>query len=183
MRTTRTRVDHALRVDPHPLAAVTGSPILHKGRLYIPLASREEAAGGGPDYPCCTFRGSVVALDADTGRQVWKTHIISEEPKATKKNSRGVQLYAPSGAGIWDTPTIDEARGLAIFDVADCKYQGPGPYNERVLALHINGAVVGDIVFKIPPLRIGHSAEAYVSRDHCDAGILRRRLGRRSPAL
>ena len=65
-------------VDPHPLAAVTGSPILHKGRLYVPLASREEAAGGGPDYPCCTFRGSVVALDADTGKQIWKTHIIGE---------------------------------------------------------------------------------------------------------
>ena len=101
-------------VDPHPLAAVTGSPILHKGRLYVPLASREEAAGGGPDYPCCTFRGSIVALDANTGKQIWKTHIIDQEPKPTKKNSRGVQLYAPSGAGIWDTPTIDEARGVHV---------------------------------------------------------------------
>ena len=106
-------------VDPHPLAAVTGSPILHKGRLYVPLASREEAAGGGPDYPCCTFRGSVVALDADTGKQIWKTHIIGEEPKPTKKNSRGVQLYAPSGGGIWDTPTIDEARGALYIGTGD----------------------------------------------------------------
>jgi polyvinyl alcohol dehydrogenase (cytochrome) len=105
--------------DPHPLAAVTGSPILYKDRLYVPLASREEAAGGGPDYPCCTFRGSVVALDANTGKQVWKTHIIDQEPKPTKKNSRGVQLYAPSGAGIWDTPTIDEARGVMYIGTGD----------------------------------------------------------------
>jgi polyvinyl alcohol dehydrogenase (cytochrome) len=106
-------------VDPHPLAAVTGAPILHKGRLYVPLASREEAAGGGPDYPCCTFRGSVVALDAGSGKQAWKTFIIDDQPKPTKKNARGVQLYAPSGAGIWDTPTIDEARGAIYIGTGD----------------------------------------------------------------
>ena len=80
----------------------------------MPLASREEAAGGGPDYPCCTFRGSIVALDANTGKQIWKTYIIDQEPKPTRKNSRGVQLYAPSGGGIWATPTIDEARGVHV---------------------------------------------------------------------
>ena len=88
-------------VDPHLLAAVTGAPTFYKGRLYVPLASREEAAGGGLDYPCCTFRGSLVALNADTGKQIWKTYIIPDEPKPTRKNSRGVQLFAPSGAGLW----------------------------------------------------------------------------------
>ena len=125
-------------VDPHPLAAVTGSPVLHKGRLYVPLASREEAAGGGPDYPCCTFRGSIVALDADTGKQVWKTHIISEEPKPTKKNSRGVQLYAPSGAGIWDTPSIDEARGVLYIGTGDAYSKPPvPPTTDAVMALDL----------------------------------------------
>src|SRR5258705_6959129 len=106
-------------VDPHPLAAVTGAPVLHKGRLYVPLASREEAAGGGPDYPCCTFRCSIVALEANTGKQISKTHIIEQEPKPTTKNSRGVQLFAPSGAGIWNTPTIDEARGALYIGTGD----------------------------------------------------------------
>ena len=125
-------------VDPHPLAAVTGSPILYKGRLYVPLASREEAAGGGPDYPCCTFRGSIVALDADTGKQIWKTHIISEEPKPTKKNSRGVQLYAPSGAGIWDTPSIDEARGVLYIGTGDAYSKPPvPPATDAVMALDL----------------------------------------------
>jgi polyvinyl alcohol dehydrogenase (cytochrome) len=125
-------------VDPHPLAAVTGSPILFKGRLYVPLASREEAAGGGLDYPCCTFRGSVVALDADTGKQVWKTHLISEEPKPTKKNSRGVQLYAPSGAGIWDTPTIDDARAVLYIGTGDAYSKPPvPPTTDAVMALDL----------------------------------------------
>ena len=125
-------------VDPHPLAAVTGSPILHKGRVYVPLASREEAAGGGPDYPCCTFRGSIVALDANTGKQIWKTHIIDQEPKPTKKNSRGVQLYAPSGAGIWDTPSIDDARGVMYIGTGDAYSKPPvPPTTDAVMALDL----------------------------------------------
>jgi polyvinyl alcohol dehydrogenase (cytochrome) len=125
-------------VDSHPLAAVTGAPILSKGKLYVPLASREEAAGGGPDYPCCTFRGSIVALDANTGKQIWKTHIIEQEPKPTKKNSRGVQLYAPSGAGIWDTPTVDEARGVLYIGTGDAYSKPPvPPTTDAVMALDL----------------------------------------------
>ena len=139
-------------VDPHPLTAVTGSPILFKGRLYVPLASREEAAGGGPDYPCCTFRGSVVALDADTGKQVWKTHIISEEPKPTKKNSQGVQLYAPSGGGIWDTPTIDEARGLLYIGTGDA-------YSRPVNSMNTDAIMALDLATGRPRWAVQHTPD------------------------
>jgi len=138
--------------DPHPLAAVTGSPILFKGRLYVPLASREEAAGGGPDYPCCTFRGSIVALDADTGKQVWKTHIISDEPKPTKKNSRGVQLYAPSGAGIWDTPTIDEARGVMYIGTGDA-------YSRPVSSMNTDAIMALDLATGKPRWAVQHTPD------------------------
>src|SRR5262245_59612954 len=138
--------------DPHPLAAVTGSPVLHKGRLYVPLASREEAAGGGPDYPCCTFRGSVVALDADTGKQIWKTHIIGEEPKPTKKNSRGVQLYAPSGGGIWDTPTIDEAHGALYIGTGDA-------YSRPVSATTTDAVMALDLATGRPRWTVQHTPD------------------------
>ena len=138
--------------DPHPLAAVTGSPILHKGRLYVPLASREEAAGGGPDYPCCTFRGSVVALDANTGKQIWKTHIIDQEPKPTKKNSRGVQLYAPSGAGIWDTPTIDDARGVMYIGTGDA-------YSRPVSSMNTDAIMALDLATGKPRWAVQHTPD------------------------
>ena len=125
-------------VDQHPLAAVTGAPTLHKGRLYVPLASREEAAGGGPDYPCCTFRGSLVALNADTGKQIWKTYIIPDEPKPTRKNSRGVQLFAPSGAGLWASPTIDESRNAIYLGTGDAYSKPPVPKTtDAVMALDL----------------------------------------------
>ena len=62
-----------------------------------------------PTYECCKFRGSVVALDAATGKQVWKTYMI-DEPKPTKKNAVGTQLWGPSGAPVWATPAIDPAK-------------------------------------------------------------------------
>ena len=62
------------------------------------MASLEELAGGNPAYECCTFRGSMVAYDAETGKQIWKTYTIPEAPKRLKKTSRGTQLWGPAGA-------------------------------------------------------------------------------------
>jgi polyvinyl alcohol dehydrogenase (cytochrome) len=72
-----------VRVETHPFARITGGRKLHSGRLYVPVSSIEEVPGGNAKYPCCTFRGSVVALDAETGKQIWKTYAIPDPPKAT----------------------------------------------------------------------------------------------------
>ena len=61
------------QVEIHPAARITGAPQLYQNRLYIPVASLEEANALDPAYQCCTFRGSVVAVDALTGRQIWQT--------------------------------------------------------------------------------------------------------------
>ena len=73
------------KVDNFPVARITGSPTLHAGRLYVPVASSEEGAGSSPAYECCRFRGSVVALDAATGKQIWKTYTIPEEAIPTRR--------------------------------------------------------------------------------------------------
>jgi polyvinyl alcohol dehydrogenase (cytochrome) len=93
--------------EPRVLAHITGSPVVHDGRVYVGIAGSEEVASGDPHYPCCTYRGSLSALDANTGKLIWKSYTIPEEPKPTKKNSLGTQLWAPAGASIWSAPTID----------------------------------------------------------------------------
>lgn len=113
------------RVDDYPVARVTGSPVYHDGRLYVPVASGEEAAGSVPTYECCKFRGSLVALDAATGKQIWKTYTIDEQPKPTKKNKLGTQLWAPSGAPIWSTPAIDTKLNVIYVTTGD-NYSEPG---------------------------------------------------------
>ena len=69
--------------DPHPAARITGSPLLVGTRLYVPVSSGEEGASAAPDYPCCTFRGSVVALDTTTGKQI----LQSRSPSHCKNRS------------------------------------------------------------------------------------------------
>lgn len=91
----------------HPTAIITGAPTLAGDRLYVPVTSYEEATGADPKYECCKFRGSVSALDAATGKVVWKQYTIAEEPKPVRKNKLGVQLWGPSGAGVWSSPTVD----------------------------------------------------------------------------
>jgi polyvinyl alcohol dehydrogenase (cytochrome) len=100
------------RIEEHPRARITGAPVLYRGRLYVPLSSGEEGAGMEPDYPCCSFRGSVVALDARDGRIVWKSYAIAEAPRPFKRRDDGKWLYGPAGAAIWSAPTIDPASGL-----------------------------------------------------------------------
>ena len=100
------------QVETHPSSHVTGAPTLYQNRLYIPVASGEEGQGGNATYECCTFRGSIVALDATTGALGWKTYTIANEPKPIGKNRSGTTRLGPSGAGIWASPTVDAKRGL-----------------------------------------------------------------------
>jgi polyvinyl alcohol dehydrogenase (cytochrome) len=111
-------------VDDFPVARVSGSPTLHGGRLFVPVASGEEASGASPAYECCRFRGSLVALDAATGRQIWKTFMIPEAPRPTMKNAAGAQLWGPSGAPIWAAPAIDPMR-KAVYVTTGNNYSDP----------------------------------------------------------
>jgi polyvinyl alcohol dehydrogenase (cytochrome) len=112
-----------VRVDEFPVATVSGSPIYHDGRLYVPLASGEEAAGAAPAYECCRFRGSLVALDAASGRVIWKTYFV-DEPRQTTRNAVGTQLWGPSGVPVWSSPVIDTAR-RAVYLTTGNNYSNP----------------------------------------------------------
>ena len=106
------------RAEDHFAARITAAPTLYEGRLYVPVSTSEGFSASTPDYPCCTFRGSVSALDAATGAQIWKTYTIAES-KPTKKNSIGTQLYAPSGVAVWNSPTVDAKRNAVYFGTGD----------------------------------------------------------------
>jgi len=97
------------RVDDHPTSRLRGSPTLFEGRLYVPVSAGEEALAADPTYTCCNFRGSIVALDAATGRILWKSYTIAQEPKPV---ATGSNRTAPAGAAVWSVPTIDAKRRL-----------------------------------------------------------------------
>jgi polyvinyl alcohol dehydrogenase (cytochrome) len=90
------------KVDAHPAAVITGSPVFHGTTVYVGVASLEETIARDPAYPCCTFRGSMVALDVFTGAVLWKTYTLPDNEGLTNRYS---------GNGIWSPPVIDPRRG------------------------------------------------------------------------
>ncbi len=123
------------RVDSHPSATITGAPIYFEGMLYVPTSSLEEATAD-PKYPCCTFRGSVVAFDAATGERRWQRYTIDEPPTQTGTTELGTKIFAPSGAAVWNTPTLDETRDLLYIGTGN-NYTGPANgRSNSVLALN-----------------------------------------------
>ncbi len=114
-----------LKVDAHANATITGAPSVFNGRVYVPTsAAGEEVRGQDPNYACCSFRGSVSAIDIRNGELRWKSYTITQEPKPRGTSSKGVQLLGPSGAGTWGSPTIDAARGVLYIGTGN-GYSGP----------------------------------------------------------
>jgi polyvinyl alcohol dehydrogenase (cytochrome) len=94
------------KLDTHPLSMVTQSPVAYKGRIYVGVSSLEEGAAR-LGYACCTFRGSMLALDAATGRILWKTYMLPDNFGQTGHYS---------GAAIWgSSPAIDEQRNVVYI--------------------------------------------------------------------
>ena len=133
-----------VRIDSDPAARITGAPTLVGTTLFVPVASSEEVAGANPKYPCCSFRGSIVALQASTGGQLWKTYTIPEEPTARAMNSAGVQLMGPSGASVWSSPTYDAEKGMIYVTTGDNYSDPPTQTSDAILGLN---AVFGKLAW------------------------------------
>lgn len=94
------------KVDDHPLANLTSSPTVYNGRVYIGVSTSEGGAPRDPSYPCCTHRGAVVAIDADSGKVDWRFYTVPQ-PVEDGTWPSGAKKFTPSGASVWATPVID----------------------------------------------------------------------------
>jgi polyvinyl alcohol dehydrogenase (cytochrome) len=121
-------------LDEHPFANITGAPRLYGGKLYVPMSSFEELGAANPKYLCCTFRGSMNALDAKTGKVLWKSSTISE-PARSSTNESGITMTGSSGAGVWSSPTIDPDRHALYFGTGDNYSEPANATSDAVIAL------------------------------------------------
>jgi polyvinyl alcohol dehydrogenase (cytochrome) len=103
------------QVETHPAAIITGSPVVFDGVVYIGISSSEETLALNPAYPCCSFRGSIVALDEKSGAMRWKTFDMPDN---------GGRAGGYSGGAIWQPPAIDPKRGL-LFAGTGNNYTAP----------------------------------------------------------
>ena len=127
-----------IRPDEHPASTMTATPVFYQRRLYVGSASREEALAVSKEYPCCTFRGSETALDAATGKVIWKRYMIPETAKARPRSRNGSAVWGPSGVGIWTAPTLDPERDTMYVTTGDNYSDPPTSMSDALVALRLS---------------------------------------------
>ena len=126
------------RMDDHPAAEVVGTPVLAQHRLYVPVASIEEWSGPkNPRYACCSFRGSIVALDPKTGGLLWRRYTIPSAPVEQCRNAAGIPQLGPSGAAIWASLTVDERRGALFFGTGNNYSSPPDDNSDAIFSIDL----------------------------------------------
>jgi len=116
------------QVDDQEHASIWSSPVVWNGVVYVGVASVAKQVG---------FRGSVVALNAQTGEQVWKTFMVPE---------------GADGAGVFAVPAIDERRGMLYVGTQNAYSEHDAPYGNPISIVALD-ASSGDIkwTFNAPP--------------------------------
>jgi polyvinyl alcohol dehydrogenase (cytochrome) len=133
VRTATGELAWKTQLDPHPAATLTQSAVVHGGRVYVGVSSDEELfAALRPGYRCCTFRGSVVALDAATGQILWRT--------STTPDNGGVP-GGHAGVPVWgSTPVVDGARGL-LYVTTGNNYAVPAGTTDVATDNHVDAVM------------------------------------------
>jgi polyvinyl alcohol dehydrogenase (cytochrome) len=107
-------------VDEHAYSMITSNPVIAGSRIVVGVSSSEEDAAQSSDYHCCSFRGSVVSLNAATGRILWKFWTVPPNPTDKRcgvydNTSETFAGCVDSGNAVWNTPAIDVRKNTAYF--------------------------------------------------------------------
>ncbi len=128
---------HSESLENHIASNITGTPVISGDQIFVPLSSGEEVFAMQPNYSCCTFRGSLAALDLKTGAKQWQTFMITEPLHPTRKNANGIQMQGPAGAPVWASPTVDAQRGLVYVVTGDSYTDATTDGDDAVVALEM----------------------------------------------
>ena len=126
------------KVEDFPLSIITQSAMVQGNRAYVGVASLEENFAADPTYPCCSFRGSMVCLDVNTGQIIWKTYMTPA--------NKGF-----SGVAVWgSTPVVDVKRNSVYITTGnnyrvpqaalDCNIPGRTPDQVRACVMAVDGS-------------------------------------------
>jgi polyvinyl alcohol dehydrogenase (cytochrome) len=133
-----------LQMDEHPASKATSSPTFYQGRLYVGVSSLEEALAVSPGYVCCTFRGSVLSVQAADGKVLWKRYMIDEAATPRPQSKRGSRVTGPSGVGVWTAPTLDPGRDTMYVTTGDNYSDPPTALSDSVVAMKMSS---GEIIW------------------------------------
>ena len=125
------------RIEDHTSSVLTGTPMVAGDKLIVPISSIEEASAMSKAYSCCTFRGSLAALDLKTGKLLWKTPMIDGPMKTIRDKDGGGKVQGPAGAAVWAAPTVDAKRGLIYAVTGDSYTDVDENGSDSIMALEL----------------------------------------------
>jgi polyvinyl alcohol dehydrogenase (cytochrome) len=119
----------------------TGTPVIDGDRVYVPLSASEINFGADAGHLCCTTHGAVFALEAATGRVLWAAHTM-KDARPIRDRGDGQMIWGPSGAPIWNSPSIDTKRGLLYVGTGEATSEPAEPTTDAILAIELaTGAI------------------------------------------
>ncbi len=133
-----------VNVEQFPAARITGTPVYHEGRLYVPIAITEEGSAINPHYECCRARPSMVALDAATGKLIWRHYMVDRVAEKTILSPNGTQQWGPSGVSVWSSPTLDPAKRALYVGTGNNFSDPPTETSDAIVALSMD---TGDLLW------------------------------------
>ena len=138
-------------VEEHPAALATQSAVVHGNVVYVGVASNDEGfAAFVPNYPCCSFRGSVLALDVTTGDILWKTYMAPDAATGF------------SGNAVWgSTPVVDTKRG-SVYVTTGNNYSAP---DDVLLCVEAAGTNSDDVKACVDGAAAGNHFDSVVALD------------------
>lgn len=92
---------------------LSGTPLFAGDRILVPISAIDVANAMRGSFACCKAHGALAALDAATGKLLWTWHTMEDAKPLGRKNGQGVDVYGPSGAPIWSSPSVDLKGGVA----------------------------------------------------------------------
>jgi polyvinyl alcohol dehydrogenase (cytochrome) len=126
----------------HPRAKSSNGPAVYDGKVFVGMSAMETTTGATPTYECCSFRGHLVALNANTGAKLWRTFVIADEPKPRGKNAQGVTLYGPAGGAIWNVPTVDAKRKRVYVGTGNAYTSPAAEGTDSVIAFDVDSGKI-----------------------------------------
>ena len=113
----------------------TGSPVLYGSKLIIPISTIETVMPLDPFHECCKTSGAVVAVDVYTGELIWNHRVLPKAELIGKRLITRVKKFAPSGAAVWSTPTIDSSGNKIFFGTAQSLQSPASEFSDAIIAL------------------------------------------------
>jgi polyvinyl alcohol dehydrogenase (cytochrome) len=133
----------------------TGTPRVLKDRIIVPVSQFEIMQAADNKVTCCNNHGFVLSLEPATGKQQWRYDTM-EDAKPVRNRGDGQMLYGPSGAPIWNSPVVDEKRGLIFFGTGESNSPPAHRNTDALIAIRLKDGTeawshqaTGDDIFNV----------------------------------